>query len=562
MRTPCTIHSCHNSLKWALKDYLDDKQKMKDTWSVVTSLRTSFGTLQTFVDVWITARLGFHGKRTRPIPRQVWECLRYGADLIGDLDKFQLSFENGILYVSGEYKDHSTLQLELRMLFMQVFRVHECSDSRWLGASRSSREMVGAVLLGVEDFVQFSLGRGHSSYSLSSFMKMDIDMKEFFVLASIGSYAVDSCMAILLNDDRWTGLLGKLDDTMQEQIELVSSLDEAVWVALARGTGVPFGRLRSGCMAVALTSSAYLSQKLSCARCLPWAALALLAPEALQAIVQMDEPTEDICWKLWSLTRLGMDRSILEEGIHLLQQLSWSTVSTEQGHTAGSKVLQQHRVCGGTLQDRSVLWQARCLFKKGDAEVLLDRSRQKLKRLRAKVPERICGKASFVGDLCHLAARSGRYQGYDEASLGKTIVARHGAAWRAMGPELKRQFELKAQAERRVKRARLDEEIVGVVADIREKWAATEVAKATQDTPSRFSSCRLSELELLQFDDMWDAAQFSRRRLERERKFNEEAIGPISDIEQEALASARQFPCMPHHRPPRWVWELAMLRRN
>lgn len=57
-----------------------------------------------------------------------------------------------------------------------------------------------------------------------------------------------------------------------------------------------------------------------------------------------EPPEEEISHKLWVLAKMGMDRTTLVDSIKLLGSLSWSTVSTEQGHSAGSKVLKQHQV--------------------------------------------------------------------------------------------------------------------------------------------------------------------------------------------------------------------------
>eukprot|EP00969_Alexandrium_andersonii_P114198 5048804-Alexandrium_andersonii.AAC.1 len=55
--TPCMSHSCHNALKWALKDMLENRARMKDIWACVASLRSSFGGFQPFITMWTAARL-------------------------------------------------------------------------------------------------------------------------------------------------------------------------------------------------------------------------------------------------------------------------------------------------------------------------------------------------------------------------------------------------------------------------------------------------------------------------------------------------------------------------
>eukprot|EP00974_Lingulodinium_polyedra_P086049 8333367-Lingulodinium_polyedra.AAC.1 len=59
-----------------------------------------------------------------------------------------------------------------------------------------------------------------------------------------------------------------------------------------------------------------------------------------------------------ALARLGVDKAALVDGISLLKKLSWSQVSTEQGHKPGSVVSKAHRHGQHMLGVRSMMGQA------------------------------------------------------------------------------------------------------------------------------------------------------------------------------------------------------------
>ena len=57
VRTPCVLHSLHNSLKWSMFAQFSDLQLMKDLWAVFASLRESFDLLETHLALWLDSVL-------------------------------------------------------------------------------------------------------------------------------------------------------------------------------------------------------------------------------------------------------------------------------------------------------------------------------------------------------------------------------------------------------------------------------------------------------------------------------------------------------------------------
>ena len=215
--TPCMSHSCHNALKWALKGWVDDRSRMKDIWACVASLRSSFGSFQSYIVGWISARLKFADDEGEGSwPDAVWHLLGCDTQMCEQLHDLELRWSAGALVVAGRHRDSASLQARVHMLMLRFFRVSEWSDSRWLGASRTSRQMLGAIMMGIEDFVQFAIGGGHSTYHLSGFMRLDASMKLFFVQAAVGGHPMEACLRILFEDDRLLLAMEELERDMAE----------------------------------------------------------------------------------------------------------------------------------------------------------------------------------------------------------------------------------------------------------------------------------------------------------------------------------------------------------
>lgn len=298
VRTPCVLHNCHNSMKWALGDFLSDSQFMKDTWSVVAALRSCFGSLEQYISLWVSARLAFREPGDAEQLQTLWELIGYEADLIADLVRLELLFVDGTLFVSEAFVDSPTIHTEIYMVLIRAFRVQEWSESRWLGASKTARAMLGALLLGAQEFSQFAVSRGHSTYCLGNFSKLNSRMRQFFVCCGCGAYPVECCMAICMDDDRLCRVLPTLEHKMEEGIFYLSSIDPSVWQVLSECVGMPSQQLRSEALEAAHVSSGYFFQRLAVARELPWSLLGGSAEEALQSfeacVVQSSERGEPL----------------------------------------------------------------------------------------------------------------------------------------------------------------------------------------------------------------------------------------------------------------------------
>eukprot|EP00975_Prorocentrum_lima_P053075 11130495-Prorocentrum_lima.AAC.1 len=72
--------------------------------------------------------------------------------------------------------------------------------------------------MGIEDFVQFALSRGHSTYHLSGFLRLDQGMKEFVTQTGMGGYVMDSRLANLLEDDRLLMVMRELQHDIEDEM--------------------------------------------------------------------------------------------------------------------------------------------------------------------------------------------------------------------------------------------------------------------------------------------------------------------------------------------------------
>ena len=74
------------------------------------------------------------------------------------------------------------------------------TDSRWVTIGGTSRSFLGALLLGIGDFIAFAIQHGHSTYHLSNFAKLSIVLTNI-VQASVVSFVSGAVLGMLLSDE-------------------------------------------------------------------------------------------------------------------------------------------------------------------------------------------------------------------------------------------------------------------------------------------------------------------------------------------------------------------------
>ncbi len=83
----------------------------------------------------------------------VWRALGVETELAERLVDLQLRWDpiDGKLKVSIRHKDSPSVAAEILSLIQATLRLRALTDSRWIGLGPSSRTLVTATLLGLED---------------------------------------------------------------------------------------------------------------------------------------------------------------------------------------------------------------------------------------------------------------------------------------------------------------------------------------------------------------------------------------------------------------------------
>ena len=274
------------------------------------------------------------------------------CDLIVTL---QLRVDNSRILVADDYANDDQVVQKVSHVMGAICQWKKWWDSGWVTIGDTSRSFLGALLLGIADFIAFAIQHGHSAYHLSNEFRQVVHRAEkcFSVQVSVVSFVSDAVLGMLQIACHVAGD----EPEIQCEMACISDLPKFVWEIIGLVLGLrPVGS-RSAAVAGALSSSCELLLQKTL-----WPLSVDCYEGKLQAFFLSCQPADLVPWKLHQLGRVEFSLQELLQGFHLLRNLVWSQVSTEQGHSAASVVMKEHRTLGHQMpQTRSMLGQMRCL---------------------------------------------------------------------------------------------------------------------------------------------------------------------------------------------------------
>jgi hypothetical protein len=232
--TPCAAHDAQSAFRWGMRDSLTDKDLLRDVYVSIESLRNSMDLLVRHIGEWSSLRLSFaepHSFQESEQWRVLWQALDVELETVELLsDTLQLRFLGGRLYVSSSCSGRPDLTDLVMSTLLSVWKFVRFTESRFLTTGSSSRTMIAALLLGLEDMVQFIVNETNSSkFYLNGFSRLVGDRKTFMAQAAFISRVTDGVLAELLEDARVARRHDELWQTLSEDLKWLIELPSFVW---------------------------------------------------------------------------------------------------------------------------------------------------------------------------------------------------------------------------------------------------------------------------------------------------------------------------------------------
>ncbi len=497
--TGCACHDCQNGLKWSMAGFLaDPKNGLKDLYVVVDSLKNAFDLLVGRIHQFLAVSVGFDPDPVDPSEiSEFWSALGVEPDVLEVLCDLNPVWRDSVLWVSNRHRNNADLMEQLSGILLYLFRFRKFSESRWTTIGETAKVIVGSLRVGLEGLVHMIRQDPKSSdFHIGGFSRLTPELVHFCTVASVAAHVPDSILVDLLEDDRVARRIEALEETLADELAWVASLSESFWKRLASVEGKAcFHRtLRSDCVVAASIGAAYIKRGLfNVARSYPWS-LAIGNIEAnLSRLMQEENVQEPTALKVQALAAQGFNRAALVDGLMLLRDCHWSTVSVEQGHGSAAALHKHHKAYGhDMLMARSFLHMTKPLLASDDSLGVGGRAASaQLQALDKKQPNKVTGRHLFLKDLMQQAQQAlppGRLLSQADKT---NIMAQHGALWQQCSPSQQRGWEKQAEA---------------LVAQQAEKWQgersrlqaslALQRKRLSEEALAQGSLCRLSASRL------------------------------------------------------------------
>ena len=465
----CACHDISNSFKWALNPFIQENL-LKDLYIVVESLRNSFTILQASMRKFLIKYLSFRpeGATTGAAAAWFWQVMGVEVDMMEAVLEVSPWWEGERLWVNSELANDRGNLGKITTVLQYLFKWRKFTETRFLSVGSSCRGVVASLAVGLSALVEIARATpGCTDYHISGFGRLSPAVLEYMVVAAVSSWAPDSLMAEVMEDDRLLKRVASLKEIFATEIVWLDSLPLPVWEMLSSiaGPAQSHSVLRHKVLTAVHVSAAYIDRKLfQVLGALPWRLAVGDIVANLRELAGMDGDGLDSCSaKLRQLQQMGYSEALLVDAVTLLGEVPWSTLLVEQGHgsTAASHRLRPTYAID-MLAKRALLHQCRHLF----FPSLYDKAQQKLntKRevLQRRNPKKSSGQTAYLGWLCLVAREKVAEEGKSILPrwMVQDLVRQHSSRFKDLPPLLQEHFEEEAAALARYRQLSLDEEVL------------------------------------------------------------------------------------------------------
>ena len=317
----------------------------------------------------------------------------------------QLRFEDDALKVSVDMGGDPELIGIITTCLKSAWKFVKFTESRFLTVGVSSRSIVVALLLGMDNFVAFiQADPTASKYYLNGFdrLKSEPDRKVFIAEGALVSRVPEGVLAEVLKDPRVGLRHDEIWEVLCTDMKWLVDLPGFIWQAVASVAKMDADEFRGSCVAKAhICFHFFWRRVLEPAGHLPWTLVRGDLLQNLEDLAKGSEPEDPVSSKLWQLSQRGFSKATLVKTLEVMQDIGWSTLVVEQQHGSMALLSRHHpEYTAGTLQARTLVTHVRKLLPHvSKAEKQLATVQRHLEKTLRRNPSKADGRAMFVSQL-------------------------------------------------------------------------------------------------------------------------------------------------------------------
>ena len=559
------LHDCASAFNWGIRGFCDG-ECMRDLYIVILSIRNAYSILMEHVHSWLSTAVDFRSSSDLPsadILSTLWRGLGVGEETSVVLVRYRALFQEGRLLAATEAQADPSFVDRILGALMGVWRFVTFSDSRWLSVGVSARAVIASLLTGVESLITFARRvKQCSEYHIHGIDRLRPHVRSLCAISALCSCVGESLLAALISDDRVMCHVEQLEDTVATEMQYLSDWPYECWVIVASVTDCTVMELRSKTMYAASVTVGHVNEQVFVeTRRYPWRLCRGDKSRNLDELALGARPDECVASQLWDLMRINYPRACLEEVLHEIQRLPWSSIGAEQGHAAAAQVKRHHHdLHEDSLMCRSLLYSMQSLLSASEHTIRLQRLSLQISGLKQVRQKCWTGRMAFLSECFDMAKRllpPGRALPRES---GKHLVRTHAEVFSAFDDARKDWYAQKASLMGLAKRT----EVLEQLRDLEEEADLLQMRGESEDASRNtwcLSACTLSEIERLELEQLLRSDQFPRLRVAQLREIARRTPRAPDVLTQLAIRS-HIIPRVERPEPPVWIREVAARREH
>eukprot|EP00971_Amphidinium_carterae_P158675 3145605-Amphidinium_carterae.1 len=262
---------------------------------------------------------------------EAYALLGMDADMVTVVcESMQLRFcpNANTLLLHDAYMSQSGWSESVTAVLLDIWRLPSFCASRWTTVGTGCRRLCLAIATGLHHCLKTLHEQSHlSHYSFHGFERYSTRVGMFSVVAGVSAYLPDSLLKAVLHEPALCKIFHECEADLEEEFLYLQQISGSAWDLIARHFASDGDSLRHLCLSSTHTTWAYIEWKvLSVAASLPWSlCLGDLEANLSDLCGLADPPSELISHRIWQLSKLGVQRSVLLHGLRALASSSWTS---------------------------------------------------------------------------------------------------------------------------------------------------------------------------------------------------------------------------------------------
>ena len=317
--TGCSIHDCHNALKYGLSDYMHCGGAFSlELHSLTKQMRKLVTHLHSILPEFLRSVLCFR----QPVGSEVeirlfWQCMGIPQDWLDTFVLVNPTCAGDVIAVNAslEEAEGSFDTVVSVMCFCLRFRLHV--ESRWLSVGAAARCLLIAHVCGIPLLIQYAQTHSEDDLPMSQNFASALESEHVFkftCLAAPASFPLEALESKLMQDSRLCSRWPEYIHSFQEWVSWLQELPAYVWSRIASLSAQELRRadLQSEVMNAIIVMRGYLFLRIDKTLAeYPWCLAVGDRKAQLELLVQRTEmPLDPTAAKIQVLLRSGSVLSV------------------------------------------------------------------------------------------------------------------------------------------------------------------------------------------------------------------------------------------------------------